>query len=35
MVAEFHTSPSSEGKVGEQGEPGGVAVRPKSMKFHG
>ncbi|MCY3829449.1 MAG: endonuclease domain-containing protein [Rhodospirillaceae bacterium] len=30
MVAEFHTSPSSEGEVGERSEPGGGAVGHRS-----
>ncbi len=30
-----YSSPSSEGEVGERSEPGGGAVRPESMKFHG
>ena len=35
MAIDPYTSPSSEGEVGERSEPGGGAVRSKSMNFHG
>ena len=35
MAADHYTSPFPEGAVGEQGAPGGGAVRRKEMTGHG
>ena len=35
MAADYYTSPSSEGEVGERGAPGGGAVRRNDRVSHG